>query len=364
MRLSPLRFLNTPTATVVARCAPVAHCVRHMKMSTSKLFPEQCLRRAEAPLLPLEDDLADENIELSLGSLGVDGSYAPVTYSKNSSREKRQQLSSKLGDSSTKSAAEVVEGKELTLKDFLLKLDPSKASAIATSLAKRVEIDSESGLATTYNIIAPPRSGLVDSPASCSSDADTEIWSNLTSRLDSLAATFVGKEESLLDTPDLCATNSLCEADDVSEPLGDEIIQQTLKPEVFVAGDEEVELICSSTTRKEATDTSVSSSEIADSHSSISSIASSTYSTSSKGILRTPKYDPFGKRSDFEARLPQRRVHFEWGELKERRECSSNNGQLGVDAQTHGSDDSTATFEYVRMHFCGGISNDVLLDEL
>ena len=109
-------------------------------------------------------------------------------------------------------------------------------------------------------------------------------------------------------------------------------------------------------------DTSVSSSEIADSHSSISSVESSTYSTSSKGILRTPKYDPFGKSSDLAARFPQRRVHFEWGELKERRECSSN-GKVGVDAQTHGSDDSTATFEYVRMHFCG-ISNDVLLDEL
>ena len=328
-----------------------------MKMSTSK-FPEQCLRRAEAPLVPLDDDLegeeVDENIELSLDSLGGE-SYAPVTYSKNSSREKRQQVSSKLGDSSTKSAADVVEGKELTLKDFLLKLDPSKASAIATSLAKRVEIDSESGLRTTFDIIAPPRSGLVDSPASCSSDADTEIWSNLTSRLDSLAATFVGKEESLLDTPDLCATNSLCEADDVNEPCN-EINQQTLKPKVFVAGDEEVELICSSTTRKEATDTSFSSSETADSPSSISSVESSTYSTSSKGILR--KYDPFGKRSDFEARLPQRRVHFEWGL------STSNNSQLGVDAQTHGSDDSTATFEYVRMHFCGGISNDVLLDEL
>ncbi|KAL9181506.1 hypothetical protein ACHAXT_010311 [Thalassiosira profunda] len=203
----------------------------HSGMDGFRSFSEQSLRRAEG-----NDDEATEDLGLLLSSLECleddYGSYAPVVPStSNASKQEQPKASVTLLDVKNGASDSMGVEAELTPSDFL-KLGPNMVFEVTQSLGGR----------------------LLDSPTlrgrsfSCTSDAATEVWSNLTGKVaanedgsgiteievllnnrEALACTFAGKEETCLGDDE---SNTLCGIDDSYKD--DKEFNAETKPKVLV----------------------------------------------------------------------------------------------------------------------------------
>ncbi|KAL7548645.1 hypothetical protein ACHAWF_011917 [Thalassiosira exigua] len=357
------------------------------KFKSSASLPQQRLRREE-PLFLVDDGAygTEEDIELFLGSLkGLEddyGSYAPIGENAPVASSSNVDMNIVLDSSSESDASGSTEAiLKPEKKPRELKPTPHEFHVLTEALAKRIETSNGSGRSGAFKLVTPnftPRNetSFADS-SSCTSDAETEVWSNLTNRLvgtkvssgnldeieawNVLASTFVGREESLENDRDSEDVNSLCEDDlDVlSEQSDDE--SEAEEPKVLVnttaQSEEEIEIIVGTSSRMDSLSLS--------SHSSISS-----GSSNSSGILRPPKraigFDPFGENTDFSLPVPQqpqRRVHFSnLDELKVERPM---NRRMRSDASSIASDwsDSTTSMEYLMNYMSCGVQ-DIVADEV
>eukprot|EP00580_Thalassiosira_gravida_P014367 CAMPEP_0201683570 /NCGR_PEP_ID=MMETSP0494-20130426/52194_1 /ASSEMBLY_ACC=CAM_ASM_000839 /TAXON_ID=420259 /ORGANISM="Thalassiosira gravida, Strain GMp14c1" /LENGTH=405 /DNA_ID=CAMNT_0048167349 /DNA_START=451 /DNA_END=1668 /DNA_ORIENTATION=- len=376
------------------------------KFKSSTKIPQQRLRHDTRRFTIGEGNavVQFENDELLLSSLmelkDDYGSYAPVTPindSDNDSSEPTQQISSKRffngseeGATSESTMAVEMNVPKTVRPSDLFRMGPSTVSKITKSLAKRIAIRRKGRPSAIVSPCYTPRDGnFADSP-SCNSDAETEVRNNLKSRRvinevsptpgefnqievwDTLASTFVGKEESLVEGLDFCTTNSLCEASGSNES-GKKI---RAKPKVLIPNahcDGEIELLYSAAaTITEEFDSRAIVPSGADSPLSLSSRSSitsaslsskgSNSSNSSQGILLPPKraigvYDPFGN-SDFSIPgvvRPHRRVHF--SNMRKLNELSALDSLMKAHTSdtlpSDYSDDSSTSFDYL-MYWCGG----------